>query len=116
MLRHGPRNLITDVDGILVGNAEDHRLRSGVSVVLCETPAMASVDVRGGAPGTRETDLLDPSCMVDRVDAVCLSGGSAYGLSSADGVMRWLRERVPEFGPSPSAATIPGLAVTERSP
>lgn len=93
MLRHGPRNLITDVDGILVGNAEDHRLRSGVSVLLCETPAMASVDVRGGAPGTRETDLLDPSCMVDRVDAVCLSGGSAYGLSSADGVMRWLRER-----------------------
>lgn len=93
MLRHGPRNLITDVDGILVGNAEDHRLRSGVSVVLCETPAMASVDVRGGAPGTRETDLLDPSCMVDRVDAICLSGGSAYGLSSADGVMRWLRER-----------------------
>ena len=93
MLRHGPRNLITDVDGILVGNAEDHRLRSGVSVVLCGTPAMASVDVRGGAPGTRETDLLDPSCMVDRVDAVCLSGGSAYGLSSADGVMRWLRER-----------------------
>lgn len=93
MLRHGPRNLITDVDGILVGNAEDQRLRSGVSVVLCEAPAMASVDVRGGAPGTRETDLLDPSCMVDRVDAVCLSGGSAYGLSSADGVMRWLRER-----------------------
>ena len=93
MLRHGPRNLITDVDGILVGNAEDQRLRSGVSVVLCETPAMASVDVRGGAPGTRETDLLDPSCRVDRVDAICLSGGSAYGLSSADGVMRWLRER-----------------------
>lgn len=93
MLRHGPRNLITDVDGILVGNAEDQRLRSGVSVVLCETPAMASVDVRGGAPGTRDTDLLDPSCRVDRVDAICLSGGSAYGLSSADGVMRWLRER-----------------------
>lgn len=93
MLRHGPRNLITDVDGILVGNAEDQRLRSGVSVVLYETPAMASVDVRGGAPGTRDTDLLDPSCRVDRVDGICLSGGSAYGLSSADGVMRWLRER-----------------------
>ena len=56
----GPRNLITDVDGILVGNAEDQRLRSGVSVVLCESPSVASVDVRGGAPGTRETDLLDP--------------------------------------------------------
>jgi L-aminopeptidase/D-esterase-like protein len=93
MLRSGSKNLITDVDGILVGNREDQRLRSGVSVVLCETPAMASVDVRGGAPGTRETDLLDPSCRVDRIDAICLSGGSAFGLSSTDGVMRWLRER-----------------------
>ena len=55
--------------------------------------SVASVDVRGGAPGTRETDLLDPSCRVDRIDAICLSGGSAFGLSSADGVMRWLRER-----------------------
>lgn len=93
MLKTGPRNLITDVDGILVGNAQDHRLRSGVSVIVCETPSVASVDVRGGAPGTRETDLLDPACRVDRIDAVCLSGGSAYGLSSADGVMRWMRER-----------------------
>ncbi len=92
MLRPGPRNLITDVDGILVGNHEDLRLRSGVSVVLCEAPSTASVDVRGGAPGTRETDLLDPSCLVERVDAICLSGGSAFGLSSSDGVMRWLRE------------------------
>ena len=93
MLRPGPRNLITDVDGVLVGNAEDQRLRSGVSVVLCEQPSVASVDVRGGAPGTRETDLLDPSCRVDRIDAICLSGGSAFGLSSTDGVMKWLKER-----------------------
>ncbi len=93
MLEPGPRNLITDVDGLLVGNAEDERLRSGVSVVLCEKPSVASVDVRGGAPGTRETDLLDPSCRVDRSDAICLSGGSAFGLSAADGVMKWLRER-----------------------
>lgn len=93
MLRAGPRNLITDVDGLVVGNAEDETLRSGVSVVLCETPSVASVDVRGGAPGTRETDLLEPSCWVDRVDAICLSGGSAFGLSAADGVMRWLREQ-----------------------
>src|SRR5260221_14718737 len=93
MFRLGPRNLITDVDGILVGNAEDHGLRSGTSVVLCERPSVASVDVRGGAPGTRETDLLDPSCRVDRVDAICLSGGSAFGLSAADGVMRWLKDR-----------------------
>src|SRR5471030_666466 len=93
MLQVGPRNLITDVDGILVGNSEDHDLRSGVSVVVCETPSVASVDVRGGAPGTRETDLLDPSCRVDRIDAICLSGGSAFGLSAADGVMKWMRER-----------------------
>ena len=92
MLRPGSRNLITDVDGILVGNEEDQRLRSGVSVVLCERPSVASVDVRGGAPGTRDTDLLDPSCRVDAIDAICLSGGSAFGLSSTDGVMRWLRE------------------------
>lgn len=93
MLKPGPRNLITDVDGLLVGNAEDARLRSGVSVLVGEQPFVASVDVRGGAPGTRDTDLLDPSCRVDRVDAICLSGGSAYGLSAADGVMRWMRER-----------------------
>jgi L-aminopeptidase/D-esterase-like protein len=93
MLKPGPRNLITDVDGVLVGNADDARLRSGVTVVLGERPFVASVDVRGGAPGTRETDLLDPSCRVDQVDAICLSGGSAYGLGASDGVMRWLRER-----------------------
>jgi L-aminopeptidase/D-esterase-like protein len=93
MLRPGSRNLITDVDGILVGNVEDQRLRSGVSVVLCGTPSVASVDVRGGAPGTRETDLLDPAARNERIDAICLSGGSAFGLSAADGVMRWLKER-----------------------
>ena len=92
-MQPGPRNLITDVDGLLVGNADDQRLRSGVSVVLGERPFVASVDVRGGAPGSRETDLLDPSCTVDRVDAICLSGGSAFGLGASDGTMRWLRER-----------------------
>jgi L-aminopeptidase/D-esterase-like protein len=92
MLRPGLRNLITDVDGILVGNAEDARVRSGTTVVLCERPACAAVDVRGGAPGTRETDLLDPDCRVEAVDAIALSGGSAFGLGAADGVMKWLRE------------------------
>jgi L-aminopeptidase/D-esterase-like protein len=92
-MQPGPRNLITDVDGLLVGNAQDDRLRSGVTVLVGERPFVASVDVRGGAPGSRETDLLDPSCTVDRVDAICLSGGSAFGLSACDGVMRWLRER-----------------------
>ena len=90
MLKPGPRNLITDVDGLLVGNAEDGRLRSGVSVVLGERPFVASVDVRGGAPGSRETELLDPATLVARVDAIVLSGGSAFGLDAAGGVMEGL--------------------------
>src|SRR4051794_23568158 len=92
-MQPGSRNLITDVDGLLVGNTDNQGLRSGVTVVLGERPFVAAVDVRGGAPGSRETDLLDPTCTVDRVDAICLSGGSAFGLGASDGTMRWLRER-----------------------
>jgi L-aminopeptidase/D-esterase-like protein len=88
----GPRNLITDVPGILVGQAEDRGGITGTTVVLAELPAMASVDVRGGAPGSRETELLAPETLVDRVDAVVLSGGSAFGLDAAAGVMDWLAE------------------------
>ncbi|MGU3495316.1 P1 family peptidase [Xanthobacteraceae bacterium A53D] len=84
------QNLITDVPGLEVGNAGDPRLGSGVTVVLCDPPAVASVDVRGGAPGTRETDLLNPAATVANVDAVVLSGGSAYGLDAAGGVVSWL--------------------------
>ncbi|MDJ0946761.1 MAG: P1 family peptidase [Kiloniellales bacterium] len=87
----GPRNLITDVPGLTVGNAEDAALRSGATVVLAEAPAVAAADVRGGGPGTRETDLLDPAGTVQAVDALVLSGGSAFGLAAADGVMGWLR-------------------------
>lgn len=83
MLRPGPRNLITDVDGIRVGNAEDNVAWTGVTVILPDAPAVAAVDVRGGAPGTRETDALDPTCLVDAVHAVVLSGGSAFGLDAA---------------------------------
>jgi L-aminopeptidase/D-esterase-like protein len=90
MVRPGPRNLITDVDGILVGNAEDARAVTGATVVLPEQPAVAAVDVRGGGPGTRETDLLDPAATVDSVHGIALSGGSAFGLATADGVMAWL--------------------------
>jgi L-aminopeptidase/D-esterase-like protein len=88
----GPRNSITDVPGILVGQAEDQPGISGTTVVLAETPAMASVDVRGGAPGSRETELLAHGTLVERIDAVVLSGGSAFGLDSAAGVMEWLAE------------------------
>ena len=86
----GPRNLITDVPGILVGQAEARGAVTGTTVVLAQAPAVAAVDVRGGAPGTRDTELLAPDALVDRVDAVVLSGGSAFGLDAAGGVMEWL--------------------------
>jgi D-aminopeptidase len=87
------RNLITDVAGVLVGHAHDGRLCSGVTAVLFEEPAVAAVDVRGGAPGTRETDLLEPHRTVERIDAVVLSGGSAFGLDAGAGVQAYLREQ-----------------------
>ena len=83
-MRVGPRNLLTDVPGLRVGHAGT--TATGCTVVTGPRPFLAAVDVRGGAPGTRETDLLDPSALVDRVDALVLSGGSAFGLAAADGV------------------------------
>lgn len=90
MARPGPRNLITDVDGILVGNAADPSAHTGVTVILPDQPVVAAVDVRGGGPGTRETDALDPSCLVERVHAICLSGGSVFGLEAPSGVVSWM--------------------------
>ena len=85
-MRAGPRNLITDVAGLRVGNAHDAALRSGATVLLGERPFTAAVHVMGGAPGTRETDLLAPDRLVQEVDALVLSGGSAFGLDAASGV------------------------------
>jgi D-aminopeptidase len=87
------RNLITDVPGVLVGHAHDARLGSGVTAIVFEEPAVASIDVRGGGPGTRETDMLEPSATVERIDGIALSGGSAFGLEAGAGVQAWLRER-----------------------
>jgi L-aminopeptidase/D-esterase-like protein len=87
----GPRNLLTDVEGLLVGQAEDPRLKSGVTVVVGDRPLVAAVHVMGGAPGTRETDLLAPHRLVAGVDALVLSGGSAFGLDAAAGVVEALR-------------------------
>ncbi|USG63409.1 P1 family peptidase [Brevibacillus ruminantium] len=84
---------ITDVPGLLVGHAEDTDALTGCTVIVLEKPAVCGVDVRGSAPGTRETDLLDPVNMVDSVHAICLSGGSAYGLDAASGVMEYLEEK-----------------------
>ena len=82
----GALNLITDVPGLKVGQAQDERVRTGVTVIVPDQRATAAVDVRGGGPGTRETDLLNADVLVDAVDAICLSGGSVYGLGAGDGV------------------------------
>jgi L-aminopeptidase/D-esterase-like protein len=87
------RNLITDVPGVLVGNADEARLASGVTAIVFEAPAVGSIDVRGGGPGTRETALLDPAQTVQGIDAVVLSGGSAFGLDAASGAQAWLTEQ-----------------------
>ncbi|MBT6509079.1 MAG: peptidase T4, partial [Rhodospirillaceae bacterium] len=84
MTQHGAKpgrlNLISDVDGILVGQAENLDVRSGTTVIVPETRCAAGVDVRGGAPGTRDIDALEATCLVGAIDAVVLSGGSAFGL------------------------------------
>ncbi len=89
--RVGVRNLVTDVPGIRVGNASDEHVKSGTTVLTADVPFVASVDVMGGAPGTRETDCLAPDKLVDAVDAIVLSGGSAFGLEAAGGVAQALR-------------------------
>ena len=90
-MQTGQRNLITDVAGLRVGQAQDAGLRSGCTVVLGDAPFTAAVSVMGGAPGTRETDLLAPDRLVQQVDAITLSGGSAFGLDAASGVAEGLR-------------------------
>jgi len=89
----GKYNSVTDVAGLTAGHFSDMRAASGVTVVVCEQGAVAGVDVRGAAPGTRETDLLNPVNLVEKVQAVVLSGGSVYGLAASDGVVRWLADR-----------------------
>lgn len=88
---------LTDVAGVAVGHFTETRRPTGCTVVLVEEGAVCGVDVRGGAPGTRETDLLDPRNTVEKVHAITLSGGSAFGLDAASGVMRWLEERKVGF-------------------
>lgn len=90
-MQTGPRNLITDVEGLRVGNAQDDGLKSGVTVLSADRPFVASYAVMGGAPGTRDTDLLEPDKSVAEVDALVLSGGSAFGVDAASGVVSRLR-------------------------
>lgn len=97
MSQPGQKNLITDIAGLQVGNAHDAAAMTGATVILCEAPLVAAVAVAGGGPGTRETDLLAPDKLVDAVNAIVLSGGSAYGLAAADGVAAMLGARGEGF-------------------
>src|SRR2546426_11764999 len=112
---------ITDIPGIRVGHDTNLEAGTGCTVILCDTPAVGGVDVRGGAPATRETDLLHPMHLVEEVHAVLLTGGSAYGLDAASGVMRYLEERnvgyavgVPR-APIVPTATIFDIAVSDST-
>ncbi|HMB23398.1 MAG: P1 family peptidase [Chloroflexota bacterium] len=98
-------NAITDVRGIEVGQAQDEEALTGCTVIVCRKGAVTGVDVRGSAPGTRETDLLDPVNLVEKVHAVVLAGGSAYGLDAASGVMRYLEEK--KIGFNTGVAKVP---------
>ncbi len=111
-MRPGPLNLITDVSGLRVGNADDAKLRSGTTVLTADQPFVAAVHVMGGSPGTRETDLLAPDRMVQEVDAIFLSGGSAFGLDAGAGVMAGLRAAGKGFAVGPVRVPIvPGAIV-----
>jgi L-aminopeptidase/D-esterase-like protein len=107
MIKPGPRNLITDVTGLLVGQADDPRVRSGVTALIADAPANAAVDVRGGAPGTRDTEALDAVNLVGMVDAIVLSGGSVFGLDAPSGVAGVLRSRGRGYRMAPSAPPAP---------
>lgn len=101
----GARNLITDVEGIAVGNAVDEKAGTGVTVLRCAASYVSAVDIRGGAPGTRETDVLSPENLVGRTDAIVLTGGSVFGLAAAESVVEVLSSkgiglRLGEKGPA----------------
>jgi len=110
-------NYLTDIQGIFVGHAQDNEALTGCTVILCPEGAVAGVDQRGGAPGTRETDLLRPLHMVEKAHAIVLAGGSAFGLDAASGVMRYLDEKKIGFNagnvkvPIVPAAVIFDLAI-----
>jgi L-aminopeptidase/D-esterase-like protein len=110
-MRNVMKNLITDVSGVLVGNADDRRLASGVTVALFEEPAVASGVVLGGAPANRDAGCLEPEMAVERIDAIVLSGGSAYGLDAASGVQAYLREQGRGFAIGPIAVPIVPQAI-----
>ncbi len=119
--RPGPRNSLTDVPGLKVGQAVDERVRTGVTVILPDDRVVAAVDVRGGGPGTRETDALAPENLIEAsIDAISLSGGSMYGLGAADGVAAWLGSNGRGYPVSsrpdvPRAPIVPGAILFDMA-
>ena len=107
MIKPGHRNLITDVAGLRVGAAHDAAARTGVTVLLADTPVVAAADVRGGAPGSRDIEGLDPVMLAPPVDALVLSGGSVFGLDAAGGAMGWLSTQGRGFAIGPGAPLVP---------
>lgn len=107
----GPHNLITDVAGIKVGNAQDASIKTGVTALVCDEPSTASVQILGGAPGTRDTELLEPHNSVQQVDALVLSGGSAFGLDAASGVQDRLKDMGRGFQVGPVRVPIVPSAI-----
>jgi L-aminopeptidase/D-esterase-like protein len=107
MAKPGPKNLITDVAGLRVGQAHDVVARTGVTVLLAQTPVVTAADVRGGAPGSRDIEGLDPVMLSPPIDALVLSGGSVFGLDAAGGVMGWLTTQGRGFAIGPGAPLVP---------
>jgi D-aminopeptidase len=105
--RTGPRNLITDVAGLKVGQAHDAKVQTGVTIIVPDKAAVAACDVRGGGPATRETDALSPQNLVQEVDGIVFSGGSVYGMASADGIAAWMGARNRGFSLRPAPGVPP---------
>ena len=110
VFRTGPRNLITDVAGLKVGQSHDEDTQTGVTVILPDKAAVAACDVRGGGPATRETDALSAENLVQEVDGIVFSGGSVFGMAAADGIAAWMgaRNRGFSMGAAPGVPPSPG--------
>lgn len=107
----GPTDSITDVSGINVGNAHDAAVNTGVTAILPDAPVTMGVDVRGGGPGTRDTDALDPTCMIQKVHGLVLAGGSVFGLAAADVVISFLSQKGIGLAISPVAVPVVPSAI-----
>jgi D-aminopeptidase len=100
------RNCLTDIADIHVGHAEDRQAQTGATAIIFDKPTLATADIRGGGPGTRDIALLSPENTVEHIDALFLSGGSAFGLDTGGGVQAWLAEQGRGFAVGPASANV----------